>query len=183
MSKRLHIVTDMLNDFCHENGVLARSLVTGEIYAEDIIPAYKAVIEDARKKGDPIIWICDAHDEDDIEFKRFPKHAVKDTWGAQIIDEFDPELIKKAPNELIILKTRYSGFYNTELEFKVAQIDPDETIVGGVCTSICVMDTVGGLANRDYNVTVPRAIVADFDPASHEAALARMEGLYGATIL
>lgn len=175
---RLHIVTDMLNDFCHENGVLARSLITGEIYAEDIIPAYKAVIEDARKKGDPIIWLCDAHAEDDVEFLRFPKHAVDGTWGAQIIADFP-----RAGTDIIIKKTRYSGFYETELNFHLLRFDPDEVVVGGVCTSICVMDTVGGLANRDYNITVPRALVADFDPAAHEAALARMEGLYGAKIL
>jgi nicotinamidase-related amidase len=54
--------------------------------------------------------------------------------------------------------------------------------VVGVCTSICVMDTVGGLANRDYRTVVPRGGVADFDVQAHEQALSRMDRLYGATI-
>jgi nicotinamidase/pyrazinamidase len=54
--------------------------------------------------------------------------------------------------------------------------------VVGVCTSICVMDTVGGLANRDYRIRVPRAGVADFDDEAHQQALQRMERLYGATV-
>jgi nicotinamidase/pyrazinamidase len=53
----------------------------------------------------------------------------------------------------------------------------------GVCTNICVMDTVGGLANRDYNITVPRAGVADFDTEFHEFALKRMGKIYGARIV
>jgi nicotinamidase-related amidase len=45
------------------------------------------------------------------------------------------------------------------------------------------MDTVGGLTDRDYNVTVPRAGVADFDREFHEFALKRMDKIYGAKIL
>jgi len=52
----------------------------------------------------------------------------------------------------------------------------------GVCTSICVMDTVGGLANRDYNITVPVKGVADFDPEMHQFSLKRMEKIYGADV-
>jgi len=44
------------------------------------------------------------------------------------------------------------------------------------------MDTVGGLANRDYKTAVPAAGVADFDEEAHRFALQRMERLYGATI-
>jgi nicotinamidase-related amidase len=181
--ERILIVVDMLNDFCHKDGALATSPITNRVYAEDIIPAVETVVKDARAKGDPIIWLCDAHEENDKEFERFPKHAVEGTWGGQIINVLEPAKIEKSPIEMLIKKKRYSGFYGTELDFKIAQLQPEDTIVCGVCTSICVMDTVGGLANRDYFVTVPRALVADFDPEAHEAALNRMENLYGAYIL
>jgi len=55
--------------------------------------------------------------------------------------------------------------------------------VVGVCTSICVMDTVGGLVDRDYAPIVPVRGVADFDPEAHEFALKRMKKIYGARIL
>ena len=44
------------------------------------------------------------------------------------------------------------------------------------------MDTVGGLANRDYKISVPRNGVADFDAEFHAFALKRMQQLYGAEI-
>ena len=86
-------------------------------------------------------------------------------------------------NEITIEKTRYSGFYGTGLEYHLISLGVKTIEVCGVCTSICVMDTVGGLANRDYSVNIQKSCVADFDPEAHEAALKRMAGLYGATIL
>ncbi len=178
--KKLLIVVDMLNDFCHEDGVLAKSILTGEVYAKPIISAVRHKVLTYRDANDPIIWLCDAHAKDDKEFDRFPPHAIRNTWGAQIIDLMD--LGENSPIELIIPKTRYSGFYGTDLEYQLMRIAPDECTVVGVCTSICVMDTVGGLANRDQNIIVPANCVADFDPQAHESALGRMEGLYGAKI-
>ena len=181
--KELLIVVDMLNDFCYVDGALSKSIITGKYYAAGIIGDLSHRIDDFRNDKNPIIWLCDSHAEDDKEFARFPKHAVKGTWGAEVIAELFPDVIEKSPLELMIPKTRYSGFYGTDLEYQLMRIAPTEVTVVGVCTSICVMDTVGGLANRDYTVYVPRKEVTDFDPASHEAALARMENLYGATIL
>ena len=180
---KLLIVVDMLNDFCDPKGVLATSLITNEVYAAPIIPDVGMLVGMYRDQDLPIIWLADAHAKDDKEFDRFPPHAIKGTWGADIIDHLGPNLVESRPNELRINKTRYSGFYGTELEYQLMRISPDVVEVCGVCTSICVMDTVGGLANRDFAVNLSKACVADFDPVAHEAALARMAGLYGATIL
>ena len=95
----------------------------------------------------------------------------------RIIDDLAPQ-----SGEQVLPKTRYSGFYGTDLENVLASYGPEEVEVVGVCTSICVMDTVGGLANRDYHTTVPEAGVADFDADAHRFALQRMQRLYGATI-
>jgi len=181
--KKLLIVVDMIHAFCHIDGSLAISPITGELYAEEIIKEVTLRVKEARSNGDPIIWLCDAHAKDDKEFDRFPPHAIKDSWDAAIIDELKPMIAEHSSVELIIPKTRYSGFYGTDLEYQLMLLSPDESTVVGVCTSICVMDTVGGLANRDQNIVVPRDCVADFDPHAHESALARMEGLYGTKIV
>jgi nicotinamidase-related amidase len=93
-----------------------------------------------------------------------------------------PEL---APDEedLVIEKKRFSGFYDTELDGVLKDLAPDEVWVVGVCTSICVMDTVGDLCNRDIPVVVVENGVADFDEEFHRFALARMERVYGAKII
>ena len=151
--EKVLIVVDMLNDFCHPNGVLAKSMVTGKVYAAPIINNVVKLVEMFRGQNLPIIWLCDAHDKDDKEFYRFPAHAVRDTWGAQIIAELGPKYVERATNELQINKTRYSGFYGTDLEYQLSRLrwiqgditQPTKAEVCGVCTSICVMDTVGGL--------------------------------------
>jgi len=181
--KKLLVVVDMLNDFCDAEGVLATSPITNKVYAKPIIDAVKSMVEEFRLNNDIIIWLADAHDEDDKEFDRFPKHAVRNTWGGEVISVLRPVTITVSDFEYLTTKTRYSGFYRTNLKTLLKFIKPTEVTVVGVCTSICVMDTVGGLANRDYNIIVPKNAVADFDPDAHKNALARMEGLYGAKIV
>ena len=161
------LVIDMLYDFVNENG----ALFCGP-EAKKIVPFIKSKIEEYHRKGNKVIFICDSHTKDDSEFKMFPPHCIKGTKGAEIIDE-----LPKTRNDVIIKKRRYSGFYGTDLEKILKDISPERVEVVGVCTSICVMDTVGGLCNREIPVTVYRDGVADFDKKMHEFALKRMKGI------
>jgi len=172
MAKQALIVVDMLNDFIEEKG----ALYCGQT-ARDIVPFVKERLDAHRQAGSLVVFLQDAHAEDDLEFEKFPKHCVAGTWGSQIIAELEP-----GKDEPVLPKTRYSGFYATDLEKILDGFGPEAVEVVGVCTSICVMDTVGGLANRDYSTTVPAAGVADFDAEAHRFALQRMERLYGAAI-
>ena len=175
--KKILIVVDMLNDFLKPDGKLNCGPT-----AEAIIPAVKAKVQEYVDNGDLILFLADAHDELDLEFERFPKHCVVNTEGAMIIDEL-AELVVDYDSHEFIEKTRYSGFYDTELD-DALKFDPAELVeVVGVCTSICVMDTVGGLANRDYKINVYKDMVADFDPEMHEMALKRMVALYGVNLI
>ena len=172
MPKQALIIVDMLNDFIDQKG----ALYCGS-QAEAIIPFVRDRLSIFRKNKDLVIFLQDSHDENDLEFTKFPKHCVTDTWGSEIIAELAP-----IPDEKVVLKKRYSGFYGTDLEKILQDANIKEVEVVGVCTSICVMDTVGGLANRDYNVSVPVKGVADFDSEMHEFSLKRMKQLYGARV-
>ena len=172
MIKSALIVVDMLNDFIDEKG----ALYCGQ-GARDIVPFVHLRLEAHRRAGNLVVYLQDAHAKDDREFEKFPPHCVAGTWGSRIIDDLAPQ-----SGERVLPKTRYSGFYGTNLENILAEYSPEAVEVVGVCTSICVMDTVGGLANRDYQTRVPKAGVADFDAEAHRFALQRMERLYGATI-
>lgn len=165
-------VIDMLNDFLRQDG----ALYCGDT-SRKIIPFVKEKIEKFHKSGNLVVFICDSHDPDDLEFKMFPKHCLKGTEGAQIIDDLPVD-----EKDVIIRKTRYSAFYNTRLDEVLEEHNIDEAHVVGVCTSICVMDTVGDLRNRDYKVIVYRDGVADFDPNAHQFSLERMRKTYGAEI-
>ena len=172
MSKKALIISDMLNDFVDEKG----ALYCGDT-ARSIIPFIQERLTSYRNRKDFVIYLQDSHDEDDKEFEKFPKHSVAGTWGCEVIPELSPQAGDK-----VIPKKRYSGFYGTDLENVLKSAGIDDVEVVGVCTSICVMDTVGGLANRDYKITVPVKGVADFDPEMHQFSLKRMEKIYGADV-
>ena len=172
MSRKALIIVDMLNDFIDKNG----ALYCGDS-VRSIIPFIQERLKAFRNRGDLVIYLQDSHDKNDKEFEKFPTHCVSGTRGNEIIPELTPN-----PGEKIIPKKRYSGFYGTDLETILESAGVDEVEVVGVCTSICVMDTVGGLTNRDYTITVPVKGVADFNQEFHEFALKRMKQLYGATV-
>ena len=172
MAGQALIVVDMLNDFIEEGGALDCGPA-----ARAIVSVVRQRIDAFRRAGGPVIFLCDAHAPDDREFEKFPRHCVAGTRGARIIAELAPQ-----SGEAVIAKTRYSGFYGTDLERVLAAAGVETVEVVGVCTSICIMDTVGGLANRDYRIRVPADGVADFDPQMHAFALKRMKQLYGAEV-
>jgi len=166
-------VIDMLKDFLNKDG----ALYCGD-ESRKIIPFVKEKIEEFHKEGGLVVFICDSHRADDLEFKMFPRHCVAGTKGAEVIDELP--LGKK---DAVVKKTRYSAFYKTKLDKILKKKKVSEVYIVGVCTSICVMDTVGDLRNRDYPVFVHKNGVADFDQGAHQFSLERMEKTYGAKII
>jgi nicotinate phosphoribosyltransferase len=82
----------------------------------------------------------------------------------------------------VIPKRRYSAFFETPLEERLAELKPEKLIVCGVCTDICVMHTVADSRNRDYEVEVPVDCVASFDEKAHRSALEHMEKVLGAKL-
>ena len=173
MRKKALLVVDMLKDFLEETG----ALYCGDD-ARAIIPFVQRKVREVRDRDGIIVFIRDAHSPNDLEFERFPPHCVKGTPGAEIIDELDVR-----PDDSQVEKTRFSGFFRTPLEEILTRAGVEEAYVVGVCTSICVMDTVSDLRNRDIPTIVYREGVADFDKGAHAFALKRMETTLGAEVI
>jgi len=110
MSKNALIIVDMLNDFIRPEG----ALYCGPT-AEAIVAFIAKRLEHYRQSDQAVIFLQDSHQPNDLEFDKFPRHCVAGTWGARIIDELTPR-----PDETVIAKNRYSGFFNTNrLRFRV----------------------------------------------------------------
>ncbi len=167
------LIIDMINDFMDPKG----ALYCGDEARKIIEPLAKR-LEEFRSKGLPIIFLCDNHLEEDKEFEAFPPHAIKGSWGAEVIPELSPK-----QGEYIIPKTRFSGFFKTSLEKLLQDLGVDEVCLTGVCTSICVMDTAAGAFYRNFKITVFKDCVGDFDKEMHDFALKRMASVYKAKIL
>ena len=166
------LVIDMLRGFCEEGN----PLYAGES-ARRIIPNVRRLLESEIGLGSKVIFICDNHEPDDLEFKMFPRHCVKGTGEAEIIPE-----LAGVPGD-VVTKQRYSGFFNTDLEERLKILAPDRVIVCGVCTDICVMHTVADARNRDYPVEVPADCVATFSEEGHRFALDHIERILGARVV
>ena len=166
------LVTDMLVGFLEDG----HNLYCGGD-ARKIIPSVRRLIEDERAKGTAILFLCDTHAPDDLEFQMFPVHCVEGTEECQVIPELEWE-----EGELIP-KRRYSGFFDTDLEQRLADLRPEKVIICGVCTDICVMHTAASARNRDYAVEVPVDCVASFDPEAHANALVHMEKILGVKLV
>ncbi|GBE36386.1 peroxyureidoacrylate/ureidoacrylate amidohydrolase RutB [bacterium BMS3Bbin07] len=174
MSKNALLVIDMLNDFVREGAPL-------EVPdTRKVIPAIKREIEHANREGRQIIYICDAHEPDDIEFKRFkwPVHAVKGTIGAQIIDDLKP-----SNSDIIIEKTTYSGFYRTKLDSTLKTLGISTLRLTGCVTHICILFTASDAVLRGYEVEVVSDGVAGIAPEDHDAALRIMKNVMCAKII
>ena len=173
MGKVALIVADMLRDFMEPQG----TLYLGDA-ARGIIPFVAQKIEETRAAGGLVIYVCDAHAPDDKEFQFFAPHAVKGTPGAQIIPE-----LQVLPGDYRVAKTTYSCFHNTEMDAILKREQVARVEIVGVCTSICVQETVKELFDREIPCRVYRQGVADFDPEAHAAALKYMERVLGAEVV
>ena len=173
MSKVL-IVVDMLDGFLRPG----RALYCGKP-SEEIIPFVRSKIAEYGKRGEPVIFVADNHDPEDLEFQRFPKHCVAGSRESEVV----AELQGLAKNLVYLPKQRYSAFFGTDLEQRLKKLQPELVEVVGVCTNICVLYTVEELRNRDLPTRVYRKGVASFDNEAHEWALQQIESVLGAEVV
>ncbi|MFC1979785.1 cysteine hydrolase family protein [Chloroflexota bacterium] len=165
------LVIDMTRAFLEEG----HALYCGD-KARSIIPKVQRLLERELAQGAAVLFLNDHHERDDLEFKMFPPHSIAGTAETEIIPE-----LAEYPGE-VIPKKRFSAFYGTTLDERLNQLKPEKVIFSGVCTDICVMNTVADARNRDYQVEVPVDCVASFNEAAHEWALQNMEKGVGAKL-
>jgi nicotinamidase/pyrazinamidase len=173
MPEEALLIIDMLNDFVLPGAPL-------EVPdTRRVIPAIKREIEQARREGKLVVYLCDAHAADDREFSKFgwPAHAVKGTRGAQVIDELKPEKY-----HIVVEKTSYSCFYRTKLDDILKNAGAGSLRLTGCVTHICILFAAYDAVLRDYDVTVVEDGVAGITKEDHDAALRIMKNVLGAKI-
>jgi len=168
------LVIDMVKGFLEPG----HNLYCGD-ESRDIIPRIHELLVREQAAGSEILFISDHHDPDDLEFQVFPVHCVKGTEEPDVISE----LVEFVSEDNVIPKNRYSGFFNTPLEARLAAISPEKIIICGVCTDICILHTASDARNRDYAVEVPSGCVASFKQDAHEWALSHLTDILGAKVV
>ncbi|HKR31661.1 MAG TPA: cysteine hydrolase [Terriglobales bacterium] len=199
------IVVDMQNDFGSKGGMFDRAGI-------DIAPIQRAVapissvLESARHAGIKVIYLKMGFRPDlsDIGHSDSPnrlKHArlgygqpmrapdgtegrilIRDTWNTEIVNELKPQ-----PQDVVLYKTRFSGFYQTGLDNILKTLNAKYLVVTGCTTSVCVESTVRDAMFRDYSCLLLEDCMAepignvgnDSARSNHEASLLVIRALFG----
>ncbi len=167
------LVIDMLNDFIdEERGTL---VVPG---ASRIVPRIAELVDVARSVGTPVIYVCDTHRTDDAEFRNWPAHAVKGSWGAEVVEPLLP-----LAGEHIVHKRRYSGFFGTDLELRLSELSVRKLYLTGVLTNICVWATALDAAERNFEVAVVSDAVASLSKETDEFVFRQLREVLQAEVI
>jgi ureidoacrylate peracid hydrolase len=162
------IVVDMQNDFGSKGGMFERAGIDITGIQKAVAPTAR-VLDVARKSGIKVIYLkmayrpdlSDLGAEDSVNRVRHlalgvgqhvsaPDGApsrvlVRDTWNSDILDELKPH-----GGDVVLYKTRFSGFYKTDLDDRLRELGAKHLIITGCTTSICVESTVRDAMFRDY---------------------------------
>ena len=166
------IVVDMQNDFVKPGGKLY--VPTAQATVEPI----RRLLGRARRAGVRIFYTQDTHYDKDPEYEIWGEHVKFGTWGWEIIDELKPE-----PGDIVIVKTRYDGFYGTPLDDLLRVYGVEYTVIVGTVANICVLHTAASAALRWYKVVVPIDGISALNEFDLHAALRQIDFLYKGTIV
>lgn len=150
------VVVDMQNAFAKPGGML--DLYGADISgAASVIQTHQKLLTAARQAGVEIIYLAMTYKADLSDaggpaspnyqkelglrlMREQPVHAGKllidGSWDWQIVDELKPQ-----DDELLIRKSRYSGFVGTNLDSYLKSKDIRYLFLTGITTNVCVEST------------------------------------------
>jgi ureidoacrylate peracid hydrolase len=104
---------------------------------------------------------------------------TRDEWGTDILPELTP-----GDGDTVLYKTRFSGFYKTELDELLQASGITHLIVTGCTTSICVESTIRDAFFRDYHCVVledctAEPMGANLSRSNHDATILLVERIFG----
>jgi nicotinamidase-related amidase len=169
MAKHAVVIIDMLNDFIHPDGAL--TCPNGAA----IVPAIQELIEFSHENDIQVIFVQEAHRQNDADFRVRPVHAIKGTWGSDFISELTPQLDK---GDYIVQKRRHSAFSYTDMDLFLREEGIDTVVVTGVWTNVCVRSTASDAMYHTYKVKCISDCCASKDEDMHISGL-RDIGIFG----
>ena len=94
------------------------------------------------------------------------------------LTQLSPELDVE-PGDLVVTKTRFSGFWESDLDGALRARGIESLVFVGGTTTVCVESTLRDSMFLGYNALVLSDCTADMSPELHESALARIELFFG----
>ena len=176
------IVVDMQNAFLHDQGSVA-AMGLDITYMKETVGSVTLLVDACHAASIPIIFtryvLRADYTDAGLREERRPgacasSSLVAGSWDADLDPRMDVQ-----PSDYILDKTRYSSFYNTNLEVILRGLQVDTLIVCGVTTEICVESTIRDAYFRDFRILVPEDAVAATDIERHRGTLRTIEYGFG----
>lgn len=196
------IVVDMQNDFCSKGGLFDRAGINTHAVQKAVGPT-RRVLSAAREAGIKIVYLKmgfrpDLSDLGHADSANRARHLrfgvgepcsapdgsqgrflIRDTWNTDVIEELRPR-----PDDAVLYKHRFSGFYQTELDEVLRGLGIRNLVFTGCTTSVCVDSTIRDAMFRDYRCILladcaGEPIGGEFPRSNHEASLLTIETLFG----
>jgi ureidoacrylate peracid hydrolase len=196
------LVIDMQNDFAAKGGMFDRAGIDVSMIQAAIAPTAR-VLKSAREQGIKVVYLkmafradlSDAGLPDSPNWRvHSPAHVgdsvrapdgtesrilIRDTWNTEIVSELQPQA-----GDAVVYKHRYSGFYQTDLENILREMNAKYLVITGCTTSVCVESTVRDAMFRDYSCLLLTDCMAepigrDFPRSNHDASLLLIQTMFG----
>jgi nicotinamidase-related amidase len=138
--------------------------------APGIINDIREILHIFRQLEKPIFHIRRSYRADgtDVELPRLEKFktkgfsVVEGTFGAEIVEELKPKA-----EEYVIIKPRWSGFFQTSLNLLLNRLNIKTLVLTGVQTPNCVRTTAYDAITYDYNTIVIKDCSAAMNEEIH----------------
>ncbi len=189
------VVVDMQNAFASKGGMLdiAGVDISG---APRVVQSIKTIVEAARHAGVLVVYVQMGYKPDLSNsggpnspnyHKELAMHIMhcrpelkgklltEGTWDFAIVEELKPE-----PADLVVLKTRYSGFAGTTLDSQLRTRGIRYLFFAGIATNVCVESTLRDAYFQDYwPLLIADGAMPAGPAAMHEATLFNVENFFG----
>lgn len=166
MQRPTLIIIDMLNDSLETWPPGRRT---------ELINAINRLVASMRAHGHPIIWVRQEFEADLSDaFLEMKRHRIAKFIKQSAGSDFVPGLHPQA-SDSVIIKKRYSAFFQTDLDQLLARQEADAIIIAGVNTHACIRMTAIDAYQRDWPVIIASDCVDSYDRAHHEITLRYFE--------
>jgi len=116
-----------------------------------ILPNVQKLIAAFRQANRPVIFTRHVHHPDGHDA------GIMGWWWKGMCLEGSPESevhpsLAPLPNEKVVLKHRYSAFYNTDLETVLRCLKIEDLVISGIMSNLCCESTARDAYFRDHRV-------------------------------
>jgi len=116
-----------------------------------ILPTVQRLIVAFRQANRPVIYTRHVHHPNGHDA------GIMGWWWEGMCLEGSPESevhpsLAPLPDEKVVLKHRYSGFYNTDLETVLRCLKIEDLVISGIMTNLCCESTARDAYFRDHRV-------------------------------